>query len=129
MPPSDATPPSTDALDPEVHRFTLGPFETNCYVVVVPGSSDCWIVDALRMDPHPTHSHFARTLDWIRRVAPRRAILTHMNQAMDYQTVADLCPPGVEPGYDGLVAEGPEPSAIDRGNDPTGSGVRQAIDA
>lgn len=31
---------------PRVERFTLGPFETNCYVVSVPGCDECWIVDA-----------------------------------------------------------------------------------
>jgi hydroxyacylglutathione hydrolase len=31
---------------PELECFTLGPFETNCYIVRVPGSTDCWIVDA-----------------------------------------------------------------------------------
>lgn len=66
---------------------------------------DVWIVDCLRMEPHPTHSHFAQTLAWITRVRPRRAVLTHLNQSMDYDTVAALCPPGVEPGYDGLVVQ------------------------
>ena len=33
---------------------------------------DCFIVDALRRDPHPTHSHLAQTLEWIERVAPPR---------------------------------------------------------
>jgi phosphoribosyl 1,2-cyclic phosphate phosphodiesterase len=66
---------------------------------------DVWVVDCLRMEPHPTHSHFAQTLAWIQRVRPRRAILTHMNQSLDYDVIASLCPPGVEPGYDGLVVQ------------------------
>lgn len=69
---------------------------------------DVWVVDCLRMEPHPTHSHFAQTLEWIDRVRPRHAILTHMNQSMDYDAVARLCPAGVEPGYDGLVAHAVE---------------------
>jgi phosphoribosyl 1,2-cyclic phosphate phosphodiesterase len=64
-----------------------------------------WIVDAVRPDPHPTHSHLARTLDWIARLRPERAVLTHMDQTMDYRQVSTLLPPGVEPGYDGLVIE------------------------
>jgi phosphoribosyl 1,2-cyclic phosphate phosphodiesterase len=28
-----------------------------------------------------------------------------MNHTMDYETVRSRCPPGVEPGYDGLVVE------------------------
>lgn len=66
---------------------------------------DVWVVDCLRMEPHSTHSHFAQTLAWIERVRPRRAILTHMNQTLDYEFVSRLCPPGTEPGYDGLVVE------------------------
>lgn len=64
-----------------------------------------WIVDCLRYEPHMTHAHFERTLEWIARVRPERAILTHMNHTLDYEDLAGRCPPGVEPGYDGLVAE------------------------
>jgi phosphoribosyl 1,2-cyclic phosphate phosphodiesterase len=66
---------------------------------------ELWIVDALRDEPHPTHSHFAQTLKWIRRVKPRRAVLTHMNELADYTTWAMRLPPDVQPGYDGLVLE------------------------
>jgi phosphoribosyl 1,2-cyclic phosphate phosphodiesterase len=62
-----------------------------------------WIVDCVRLTPHPTHSHLERTLDWIRRVGPQRAVLTHMDQSLDYTALAALLPDGVEPGQDGLV--------------------------
>jgi len=64
-----------------------------------------WVVDCLRDTPHPTHSHTAQTLEWIARVKPERAILTHMNEQLDYDDLKSRCPPGVEPGYDGLVVE------------------------
>jgi len=64
-----------------------------------------WIVDCLRLAPHQTHSHLDKTLGWIRRVKPERAVLTHMNHATDYASLSALCPPGVEPGYDGMVLE------------------------
>lgn len=66
-----------------------------------------WIVDCLRDRPHPTHSHVAQTFAWIERLAPERAILTHLNQDIDYQDLKDRCPAGVEPGYDGMVIELP----------------------
>lgn len=66
---------------------------------------DVWIVDCLRDVPHPTHAHFDRTLEWIERVKPKRAIFTHMNFQADYATLRDMCPAGVEPGYDGMVLE------------------------
>jgi phosphoribosyl 1,2-cyclic phosphate phosphodiesterase len=39
------------------------------------------------------------------QVQPWRAVLTHMDQSLDYREVAAELPPGVEPGYDGLVIE------------------------
>lgn len=66
---------------------------------------DLWIVDCLRYEPHPSHAHFDRTMDWIQRVAPRRAVLTHMNHMLDYNELKARCPAGVEPGYDGQVID------------------------
>jgi phosphoribosyl 1,2-cyclic phosphate phosphodiesterase len=70
---------------------------------------DAWIVDCLRYDPHPTHSHLAKTLAWIERVKPKRAVLTHIDRPLDYTELAARLPPGVEPGRDGLVIELPDP--------------------
>jgi phosphoribosyl 1,2-cyclic phosphate phosphodiesterase len=66
---------------------------------------ELWIVDCLRLAPHPTHAHLEKTLGWIERVRPKRAILTHLNHTLDYADLAARCPPGVEPGYDGLTVE------------------------
>lgn len=66
---------------------------------------EVWIVDCIRHAPHPTHSHIEQTLAWIERLKPRRAILTHMDQSLDYAALRRDLPPGVEPGYDGLVIE------------------------
>lgn len=63
---------------------------------------DIWVVDSLRRRPHPTHPHLAQVLDWIAEAKPGRAILTHMDQSMDYRTLAGELPAGVEPGYDGM---------------------------
>ena len=70
---------------------------------------DVWIVDCLRYEPHPTHSHVAKTLSWIERLKPKRAILTHLDHPLDYRELAARLPPGVEPGYDGLTVELPDP--------------------
>ncbi len=63
---------------------------------------DMWIVDALRYEPHPTHSHLAKTLDWIERAAPERAVLTNLHIDMDYATVCAETPDHVTAAYDGL---------------------------
>mgnify|MGYP000595372966 FL=1 len=64
---------------------------------------DLWIVDALRRDPHPTHAHLAKTLEWIDRVAPKRAVLTNMHIDLDYATLAAETPDHITPAFDGLT--------------------------
>lgn len=64
---------------------------------------DLWIVDALRRTPHPTHAHLDRTLGWIERAAPKRALLTNMHIDLDYDMVAAETPDHVMPAYDGLT--------------------------
>jgi phosphoribosyl 1,2-cyclic phosphate phosphodiesterase len=66
---------------------------------------DLWIVDALRYRPHPTHPHLDSTLAWIDRFTPGRAVLTHMDQSMDYATLIERLPANVEPGFDGLAID------------------------
>ena len=61
-----------------------------------------WIVDALRREPHPSHFHLKKALDWIEKIGPKRAILTHMTTDLDYDTLVRDLPPGVEPAYDGM---------------------------
>lgn len=62
-----------------------------------------WIVDCIRREVHPTHSHLAQALAWIDRVKPNQAYLTHMNESLDYDALLAECPQGVAPAYDGLV--------------------------
>jgi phosphoribosyl 1,2-cyclic phosphate phosphodiesterase len=64
---------------------------------------DVWVVDALRYRPHPTHAHLEKTLGWIERVKPARAILTNLHIDLDYQVLARELPAGVEPAYDGMI--------------------------
>lgn len=64
-----------------------------------------WIVDALRYEPHPTHTHLEQTLEWIAQIGPDRAVLTHMTWDMDYATLKAELPEGIEPGYDGMTIE------------------------
>jgi phosphoribosyl 1,2-cyclic phosphate phosphodiesterase len=66
---------------------------------------ECWIVDALRYRPHPTHAHLDKTLGWIARLQPRHAVLTNLHVDLDYQTLCKTLPSHVEPAYDGLVLE------------------------
>lgn len=68
---------------------------------------DCWIIDALRREPHPTHAHLDKTLGWIDRAAPKRAVLTNMHLDLDYRTLAAETADHITPAYDGMVIELP----------------------
>jgi phosphoribosyl 1,2-cyclic phosphate phosphodiesterase len=64
---------------------------------------DVWILDALRYKPHPSHFSVEQALDWIARVKPKRAVLTHMHLDLDYDALKRELPADVEPAYDGMV--------------------------
>jgi phosphoribosyl 1,2-cyclic phosphate phosphodiesterase len=66
---------------------------------------DLWVLDALRITPHPTHPNLEKALGWVQRLKPGWAVLTHMDQSMDYATLTRILPDGVEPGYDGMELE------------------------
>jgi phosphoribosyl 1,2-cyclic phosphate phosphodiesterase len=68
---------------------------------------DLWIIDALWYRSHPSHFSVADALDWIKRIAPARAILTNMHIDLDYEELRRQLPPGVEPAFDGLKIEFP----------------------
>lgn len=86
------------AYSTDVDHLDAAAFETLAGI-------DCWVVDCLRPTPNPAHSHLARTLAWIDRVAPRRAILTHMSHDFDYTALTESLPPGIEPAYDGMTLD------------------------
>lgn len=64
---------------------------------------DCWVLDALRRTPHPTHTHLEKSLDWIQRARPSRAVLTNMHIDLDYATVEAETPANVTPAHDGMT--------------------------
>ena len=66
---------------------------------------DLWIVDALRYTRHPSHFSLAETLDWIARLAPRRAILTNLHTDLDFETLRRDLPAHIEPAYDGMTIQ------------------------
>ena len=66
---------------------------------------DVLVIDALQHKPHRSHFSLEQALEWIERLKPRHAILTHMHTPLDYQTVMDQTPSNVEPAYDGMVIE------------------------
>jgi phosphoribosyl 1,2-cyclic phosphate phosphodiesterase len=68
---------------------------------------ELWIIGCLVDYPHATHAHVAKALDWIDRVKPHRAVLTHMGPGLDYAALSARLPAHVIPAHDGLVLESP----------------------
>ena len=64
-----------------------------------------WVVGCFQPDPHPVHAHIGRVVEWVERLRPRRTILTHMGNTMDFGRLTATLPPGIEPGFDGLTLE------------------------
>ncbi len=92
--------------------FRFGNVAYCCDVSAFPDDSvkqlqglDMLIIDALQYKTHPSHFSLEQSLEQIERLAPKRAILTHMHIPLDYETVMQETPEHVEPGYDGLVFE------------------------
>ena len=63
---------------------------------------DILIIDALRRDPHPSHTHLEKTLHWLKKLDPKRAILTNLHNDLDYSELKKELPKNVEPAFDGL---------------------------
>lgn len=95
---------SIDALGFRVKSFAYLPDVAEIYPETWPmlEDLDIWVLDALRRTPHPTHVHLDKTLEWIERMSPRRAVLTNMHIDMDYETLRQETPDHIEPAYDGL---------------------------
>ena len=66
------------------------------------GALDCWVIDALRETPHPTHFSLSEALDWIDRQKPRQAVLTNLHTDLDYAKLSADMPPHIRPAYDGM---------------------------
>ena len=64
---------------------------------------DCFIIDALRRRPHPTHAHLDKALAWLEKTEARRGVLTNMHIDLDYDDVMAETPDHVIPAHDGLV--------------------------
>ena len=63
------------------------------------------IITGLRESPHLAHAHFDLSFNWIAKLKPEIAYLTHLSPESDHDVVTKLCPPNVYPAYDGLVIE------------------------
>ncbi len=74
---------------------------------------DVLILDALRPEPHPSHSHVAKSTAIVELLKPKRAFFTHMGHDIDHGPVEAALPPHIRLAYDGLKLDfeiAPEPA-------------------
>lgn len=92
--------------------YRIGNFAYSTDVDILPetafevlAGTEIWVVDCLRYTESHSHSNLARTLEWVDRIKPRLAVLTHMAHEFEYEKLASELPKGIIPGHDGLILE------------------------
>jgi phosphoribosyl 1,2-cyclic phosphate phosphodiesterase len=63
---------------------------------------DILVLDALRREPHPSHSHLARSIELVEMIGPRRAFFTHISHDLDHETTNAGLPAHIRLAHDGL---------------------------
>jgi phosphoribosyl 1,2-cyclic phosphate phosphodiesterase len=63
---------------------------------------DILILDALRREPHPSHSHLAKSIELVEKIAPQRAFFTHISHDLDHHTTNAELPTHIQLAHDGL---------------------------
>jgi phosphoribosyl 1,2-cyclic phosphate phosphodiesterase len=64
---------------------------------------DILILDALRPQPHPSHSHLAKSIAFAEQIGACHTYFTHMSHEIDHNTVEATLPASMHLAYDGLV--------------------------
>lgn len=63
---------------------------------------DVLFLDALRYNPHPTHSTVDQSLKTVEALRPRRAFFTHISHDLSHAAVEERLPSHVRIAFDGL---------------------------
>ncbi len=95
-----------------VFGFRIGPFGYITDVKNVPDAAiaalqgiEVLVLNALWWRPHPTHLSIPEAIEVAARVGARRSYLTHLTHETSHRELLRRLPPGVEPGYDGMVID------------------------
>ena len=60
------------------------------------------IIDCFRINKHATHLNLDESLELIKYLKPKKAILTNMHVDLDYEKLKKILPKNVVPAYDGM---------------------------
>ena len=94
----------------QVFGYRFGDFAYLTDVKTVPAEElsklenlEVLVVDALRIDPHPTHFNLEEALDFIHMIQPKKAYLTHISHALGFhEEIQKQLPENVFLAYDNL---------------------------
>lgn len=95
------------------YRFGKFAYLTDCSAVSEESAKllmglDTLILGALRNEPHETHFSIPEALEFIKKISPIRAYLTHFSHDVDHFQLKAALPEGIEPAWDGLQINIPE---------------------
>ena len=63
---------------------------------------DYLIIDCLREEKHPSHFNYDDALDVIKKIKPKKSILTNLHVDLDYFELKKKLPKNIIPAFDGL---------------------------
>ncbi len=96
----------------EILGYRIGSFAYLTDCSTIPESSyeklsglDLLIIGALRYKPHRAHFNIEQAIDEIEKLAPKRALITHMGHELEYEKLKAELPDHIEPAYDGVEIE------------------------
>ena len=61
------------------------------------------IIDCLWYKKHPSHLNLEESLNLIKFLNPKKAILTNLHSELDYNSLKKILPRNISPAYDGLT--------------------------
>lgn len=65
---------------------------------------DLWIIENNNLVPKLNgHSHIEQNLERIKEYKPKKVILNHLSENIDYESVSKMLPENVELAYDGMI--------------------------
>lgn len=68
--------------------------------------TDILVINALRKDAHASHFNLTQALEFIDKIKPQKAYLTHISYQLGFhEEIEKMLPPNVFPAYDGLKVE------------------------
>ena len=63
---------------------------------------DYLIIDCLKKTKHPSHFNFDEALALIKKVKPKKSILTNLHTDLDYLILKKKLPKNIVPAFDGM---------------------------